>query len=122
MDNLLSYSSVKLDLFSRDGSRLKSASGFVVEAGDKHYIVTNWLACYRKVIETTASLLEQLLPKHIHAMTPRGFELKLALFVLAISFSYPQVATWLINRNHFQGVVTLQIYEKASSPDHTCCR
>jgi hypothetical protein len=42
MDNLLSYSSVKLDLFSRDGSRLKSASGFVIQAGDKHYIITNW--------------------------------------------------------------------------------
>lgn len=42
MNNLLSYSSVKLDLFSKDGLRLKSASGFVVEAGDKHYLITNW--------------------------------------------------------------------------------
>jgi hypothetical protein len=51
------------------------------------------LACYRKVIETTGSLLEQLLPKHIHAVTPQGFELKLALFVLAISFNFFKVAT-----------------------------
>jgi hypothetical protein len=51
------------------------------------------LACYRKVIETTGSLLEQLLPKHIHAVTPQGFELKLALFVLATSFNFFKVAT-----------------------------
>jgi len=52
-----------------------------------------WLACYRKVIETTGSRMEQLFPKHIHAVTPQGFELKLALFVLATSFNFFQVAT-----------------------------
>lgn len=51
------------------------------------------LACYRKVIETTGSLIEQLLPKHIHAVTPQGFELKLALFVLATSFNFFKVTT-----------------------------
>ena len=51
------------------------------------------LACYRKVIETTGSLLERLLPKHIHAVTSQGFELKLAIFVLATSFNYFSVAT-----------------------------
>jgi hypothetical protein len=54
---------------------------------------TYLLACYRKVIETTGSLLERLLPKHIHAVTARGFELKITLFVLAISFHFFQVAT-----------------------------
>lgn len=43
---------------------------------------------YRQAIETTGSLLERLLPKSIHAITARGFELKLALFVLACSISY----------------------------------
>jgi hypothetical protein len=43
---------------------------------------------YRKLIETTGSLIEQLLPKHIHAVTPQGFELKVALFVLACSLNY----------------------------------
>jgi hypothetical protein len=42
MGNPLSFSSVKLDLFSKDGLRLKSASGFVVETENKHYIITNW--------------------------------------------------------------------------------
>jgi hypothetical protein len=51
------------------------------------------LACYRKVVETTGSLIEQLLPKHIHAVTARGFELKLAIFVLASSFNFLKVAT-----------------------------
>lgn len=43
---------------------------------------------YRKVVETTGSLLERLLPKSIHAVTAQGFELKVALFVLACSIRY----------------------------------
>ena len=50
--------------------------------------MTYLLSCYRKVIETTGSLIEKLLPKHIHAVTARGFELKVALFVLATSFNF----------------------------------
>jgi Transposase DDE domain len=46
------------------------------------------MSCYRKMVETSGSLIEQLLPKHIHAVTPQGFELKLATFVLAASFNY----------------------------------
>jgi len=42
MNNPLSYSSIKLDLFSKDGVRLKPASGFVVEAGNQYYLITNW--------------------------------------------------------------------------------
>src|SRR5215510_4590 len=42
---------------------------------------------YRKMIETAGSLLEQMLPKSIHAVTPQGFELKVALFVVAYSLS-----------------------------------
>lgn len=40
---------------------------------------------YRKRIETAISVIEQLLPKTIHAVTARGFELKVFLFVLAFS-------------------------------------
>ena len=40
---------------------------------------------HRKRIETTASLVERLLPKSIHAVTAKGFELKVALFVIACS-------------------------------------
>lgn len=42
MSNLLSFSSVKLELFSKDGSRLNNASGFIVEAGKQYYLITNW--------------------------------------------------------------------------------
>jgi hypothetical protein len=41
MNNPLSYSSVKLNLFSKDGVRLKSASGFVIEAKSQYYLITN---------------------------------------------------------------------------------
>lgn len=44
-------------------------------------------AHFRKAVETTGSLLERLLPKSIHAVTAEGFELKLVLFVLALSIS-----------------------------------
>jgi hypothetical protein len=49
-----------------------------------HYLMSS----YRKMVETTGSLIEQLLPKHIHAVTARGFELKIALFVLACSINF----------------------------------
>jgi hypothetical protein len=39
---------------------------------------------YRKIVETSASLVERLLPKHIHATNAAGFELKVILFVFAL--------------------------------------
>ncbi len=33
-------------------------------------------------------MIERFLPKHIHAVTARGFEIKVALFVLACSLNY----------------------------------
>ena len=42
---------------------------------------------YRKIVETAGSLVERLLPKHIHAVTAQGFELKVGLFVLASSIN-----------------------------------
>lgn len=45
-------------------------------------------ASIRKIVETTGSLLERLLPKSIHAVTAKGFELKVALFVLATSINF----------------------------------
>lgn len=51
-----------------------------------------WIAylqhAYRKIVETTGSLLNQLFPKCIHAVTAVGFELKIVLFVLALSFQF----------------------------------
>jgi hypothetical protein len=35
------------------------------------------------MIETTGSMIERLLPKHIPAVTASGFEIKVALFALA---------------------------------------
>jgi hypothetical protein len=42
---------------------------------------------FRKRIETTFSLINQLFPKKIHAITERGFELKISLFIIAYAFS-----------------------------------
>ncbi len=46
------------------------------------------ISSYRKVVETTGSLFTQLLPKSIHAVTSAGFEMKIALFVLALSLQF----------------------------------
>jgi hypothetical protein len=43
---------------------------------------------YRRIVETTGSLIERLLPKSIHSVTPQGFELKVGLFVLATSLNF----------------------------------
>lgn len=43
---------------------------------------------YRKRVETAGSLIERTLPKSIHAVTAKGFELKVFLFVLAYSVSF----------------------------------
>jgi hypothetical protein len=48
----------------------------------------SWISSHRKRIETTGSLLEQRLPKHIHAVTALGFELKVVLFILALSLDF----------------------------------
>jgi len=42
---------------------------------------------HRKRFETAGSLIEQLLPKSIHAVTSQSFELKVALFVIASSLN-----------------------------------
>ena len=45
-----------------------------------------WISLHRKMIETSGSLIERILPKSIHAVTSVGFELKVSLFILAMSF------------------------------------
>src|SRR5258706_12720212 len=44
MNNPLSYSSLRLDLFSKHGTCLKPTSGFVIESVNHYYLVTNWHA------------------------------------------------------------------------------
>jgi hypothetical protein len=50
--------------------------------------MTFFQACVRKIVETTGSLIERLLPKSIQAFTAKGFEIKVALFVLACSINF----------------------------------
>jgi hypothetical protein len=42
---------------------------------------------YRPMIQTAGRLIDQRLPKSIHAVTPHGCALKVALFVVAYSLS-----------------------------------
>jgi len=43
---------------------------------------------FRKIIETAGSQISRRFPKSIHAVTQAGFELKVVLFVLALSFDH----------------------------------
>jgi Transposase DDE domain len=44
--------------------------------------------CKRKMVETAFSGIARLFPKHIHAVTKKGFELKVALFACVPSFIF----------------------------------
>ena len=50
--------------------------------------VTYLMASVRKTVETTVSLVERLLPKHIHSVTASGFELKIGCFVIACALGF----------------------------------
>ena len=76
MNNPLSYSSVKLDLFSKDGVRLKPVSGFVVETGSNYYLITNWHVLSGRDISVRAvhdPVIEPyVLKTSLHLYTGRG--------------------------------------------------
>lgn len=42
----------------------------------------------RKTIETTFSMITNLMPRKIHAITPQGFELKILGYILAVAISF----------------------------------
>jgi len=42
----------------------------------------------RKMVETAFSIIKQMFPKKIHAVTAKGFELKILLFLIAYSIRY----------------------------------
>lgn len=48
---------------------------------------------YRKRVEVSNSLIEQLLPQSIRAGTPTGFELKVLLFIIVI---YERIRSFLL--------------------------
>lgn len=73
-DSLLEDGQIKLSVMRRENSK-RPVPGYV------QYLQN----AKRKVIETTGSLISQMLPKSIHAVTAKGFELKVMLFVLALS-------------------------------------
>jgi len=46
------------------------------------------ITCFRKKVETVFSQITYLFPRTIHAVTSRGFELKVFAFILAYSFRF----------------------------------
>jgi hypothetical protein len=64
-----------LPMRKKNSKRISSPSSSFVQSYD------------RKKVETAGSLIEQLLLKSIHAVISQGFELKVALFVIASSLN-----------------------------------
>jgi hypothetical protein len=52
------------------------------------YVVVHYEQYVRKRIETAFSRITNFFPKHIHAVTQRGFELKVIFFILAFAMSF----------------------------------
>jgi hypothetical protein len=52
------------------------------------YVVVHYEQYIRKRIETAFSQITNFFPKHIHAVTQRGFELKVIFFILAFAISF----------------------------------
>ena len=50
--------------------------------------LTAWISLHRKVVETAGSLIQRAMPKSIHAVTAAGFEMKVVLFVLGLSWHH----------------------------------
>lgn len=52
------------------------------------YVITHYEQYRRKRIETSFSQITNFFPKHIHAVTRRGFELKVVFFILAFAIQF----------------------------------
>ena len=77
VEDMLKVAGIKLSPFRKKNSKR---------------VVPAWVSYlqfhYRKMVETTGSLLSNLLPKKIHATSAAGFELKVTLFILACSINH----------------------------------
>lgn len=71
-DRLIQEKQIHLQPIRKKNSKRKS-NGLLAKIRQKK----------RKIIETTFSCIEKLMPRSIHAVTKAGFELKVTLFILA---------------------------------------
>jgi hypothetical protein len=74
---------------------LREAAGIDVQPARKKnskrrisYLDERYKQVMRKRIETSFSQITQFFPKSIHAVTPKGFELKVVLFILAFGIQW----------------------------------
>ena len=101
MNNPLSFSSVKLDLFSKDDVRLKSASGFWVETENHFYLVTN-----RHVVSDIDFPTHEL---HEPAITPYTLRTSIHIYGGEGENSFP--LSWGVWKG-----ITVQLYDDGDTP------
>lgn len=101
MSNPLLYSSVKLDLFSKDGVHLGQASGFLVEAANQYYLITN-----RHIVSgREISLHRQQEP----AIEPHFLKTSIHIYGGDEENSFP--LSWGVWKK-----ITIQLYEDSAAP------
>jgi hypothetical protein len=70
------------------GIRMKPARKKNSKRATDPYVVVHYEQYVRRRIETAFSLITKYFPKQIHAVTPRGFELKVMCFILAFAMTF----------------------------------
>ena len=100
MNNPYSFSSVKLDLYSKEGSRLKTASGFVLEAGGRYFLITNWHVLTGKDFakEEQESAIEP-------------FMLKTSIHIYSGGDGIPTLLSYGLRRR-----ITIPLYDEGNAP------
>ena len=83
------YSIYWLEELLDEAAKLKLLAARKSNSKRPHHPAMTYLINHaRKKVETTFSCITNLFPKKIHAVVPRGFELKVVCFILAYSFSF----------------------------------
>ena len=106
MTNPLSFSSLKLDLFSKDGTRLNTASGFVLEAGKQYYLITNWHVVAGEQPASAAKPYTLKTSVHIHGITEeRGdvFSRGVRKRITVRLYDDNELPTWIQNQMKQEG-------------------
>lgn len=107
MNNPLSFSSVKLDVFSKDGVRLIPASGFVVEADKQYYLITNWHVVSGGKLHTSG--------QQVPVGTP--YSLKMSVHIHGVTGEKSDVFSMGVRKR-----ITVELYDDNGSPKWIECR
>lgn len=71
-----------------EDSQCQMSDAQVLTTADRFLLIAYFQASISKIVETTGSLTERLLPNFIPAVTAKGFEIKVALLAFACNINF----------------------------------